>query len=118
MNDVPPLVEKGRVASLINNATLPTSFDWATHNPPVVTPVYNQVCYPFLFCKILSNTIKIRANVVLAGPSRLPRTSNPVGHLLGILWFPLPCSRLCLVIPPISTYRLVFTDAILTYNVL
>ena len=55
--------------------------------------------------------------MVLAGPSRLPRTSNPVGHLLGILWFPLPCNRLCLVILPMSTYRLVFTDAILTYCV-
>ena len=48
MNDVPPLVQNGRVASLINNATLPTSFDWATHSPPVVTPVYNQVYNPFI----------------------------------------------------------------------
>jgi len=41
MTNLPPLEKGGRVADLIN-ATIPSSFNWATHSPAVVTPVYNQ----------------------------------------------------------------------------
>jgi len=41
MASPPPLDKKHSVAPLVN-ATAPSSFNWVGHNPPVVTPVYNQ----------------------------------------------------------------------------
>jgi len=65
MNAVPQLSQNGRVSPSLNATTLPTSFDWATHNPPVVTPVYNQgqcgSCWAF------SATENIESRWALAG---------------------------------------------------
>jgi len=64
MMDLPPLDRNGSVAALLN-ATIPASFNWATHNPPVVTPVYNQgqcgSCWAF------SATENIESRWALAG---------------------------------------------------
>jgi len=64
MNDLPPVDKNGRVAQLLN-ATIPASYNWANHNPPVVTPVYNQgqcgSCWAF------SATENIESRWALAG---------------------------------------------------
>jgi cysteine peptidase B len=63
MTDLPPL-ESGPVAANLS-VRAPTSFDWRSRNPPVVTPVYNQgqcgSCWAF------SATENIESRWALAG---------------------------------------------------
>jgi len=64
MSSPPALDKKQQVAKFVN-ASAPSSFNWVGHNPPVVTPVYNQgqcgSCWAF------SATENIESRWALAG---------------------------------------------------
>jgi len=64
MSNPPPLDRNAPVARMVN-ASAPSSFNWVGHNPPVVTPVYNQgqcgSCWAF------SATENIESRWALAG---------------------------------------------------